>query len=67
MRWLYSSVSATWVSAETALSSASQSCHSLSLSERNGEFSEESGPESRRFIEITSSLVTPSLVAMIAT
>ena len=46
------------------VSSTSQSCHSpLSLSLRTGAFSDES-PASLRFMETTSSSVTPSWVAM---
>ena len=67
IRWVRSSLSATWVSWLTALVSSSQSCHSLSPSTRMGAFSEASGPDRRRFIETTSSFWTPSLVAMVST
>src|SRR5580658_1020609 len=40
MRMDFSSFSASWVSWLTALSSASQSCHSFSLSARSGAFSQ---------------------------
>lgn len=63
MRRDFSSLSAKAVSWDTAVSSASQSCHSLSPSERIGAFSEESPPR-RRFMLVTSSSDTPSLVAM---
>ena len=65
-RWSSSSSSASTVSCD-ALSSTSQSCHSVSLSERSMALSEWSGPSSRRFMSITSCSVTSSVVAICLT
>jgi len=69
IRISYSSSLASFDSGLTAFSSTSQSCHSPppSASLPMGAFKEASPPDMRRFMEMTSSLVTPSLVAICST